>query len=135
MTENQVTDAIIGSAIEVHRTLGPGLLESIYEECLAVEMSFRGLCFVRQLPVPIEYKGRRVGTDLKIDLWVEECVIVELKAIEKLMPVHDAQVLTYLRLTNRQVGLLINFHVPLLRDGIRRLVNEYQGLRVSASPR
>jgi GxxExxY protein len=115
--------------------LGPGLLESIYEECLAVEMSLRGLCFVRQLPVPIEYKGRRVGTDLKIDLLVEECVIVELKAIEKLMPVHDAQVLTYLRLTNRQVGLLINFHVPLLRDGIRRLVNEYQGLRVSASPR
>jgi GxxExxY protein len=135
MTENEVTEEIIGSAIEVHRTLGPGLLEGIYEECLAMELQLRGVLIERQVLVPIEYKGRRVAADLRIDLLVEQRVVVELKAIEKVLPVHDAQVLTYLRLTGKEVGLLINFNVPILRDGLRRLVNQYRGLRVSASPR
>ena len=125
MLENQVTEEIIGSAIEVHRALGPGLLESIYEECLAVELELRRLKIGRQLPVPITYKGRRVGVDLKIDLLVEEQIVVELKAVEKLLPVHDAQLLTYLRLTNKSVGLLINFNVPLLKEGLRRMVNNF----------
>jgi GxxExxY protein len=135
MTENQVTEGIIGCAIEVHRALGPGLLESIYEECLAVELRLRRLSFERQICVPIEYKGERVAVDLRIDLLVERCIVVELKAVEKVLPVHDAQLLTYLRLTGNAVGLLINFNVPVLRHGLRRLVNHYRGLRVSAPPR
>jgi GxxExxY protein len=135
MNANQVTEKIIGSAIEVHRLLGPGLLESVYAECLAVELDVRGLRFERQRLVPIAYKGRTVGADLRIDLLVERAIVVELKAVERLLPVHEAQLLTYLRLTNLQVGLLINFNVPALREGIRRLVNRYEGLRVSASPR
>ena len=135
MNENQITEKIIGAAIEVHRSLGPGLLENVYGECLTVELELHGLCFERQRPIPIAYNGRKLGADLRIDLLVERSVVVELKAIEKLLPVHEAQLLTYLRLTNLQVGLLINFNVPVLRSGIRRLVNRYEGLRVSASPR
>ena len=135
MTENQVTREIIGSAIEVHRALGPGLLESIYEECLAAEFDLRGMSFERQRAVSIEYKGRQLDAALRIDLFVEGSIVVELKAVEQLLPIHDAQLLTYLRLTGRCVGLLINFNVPVLRQGIRRLVNEYEGLRVSAPPR
>jgi GxxExxY protein len=135
MMENKVTENIIGAAIEVHRHLGPGLLESVYDECLAVELEWRGVRYARQFPVPVAYKGRIIGADLRIDFLAERCVVVELKAVEKLLPVHDAQLLTYLRLTNLQVGLLINFNVPLLSDGVRRLVNHYRGLRVSASPR
>ena len=122
MMHKELTEGIIGAAIEVHRILGPGLLESVYEECLALELSLRGMTVQRQMPLPIEYKGKRVAADLKIDLWVEEHVIVELKAAEKLLPVHEAQLLTYLRLSRTPVGLLINFHVPLLRDGIKRMV-------------
>jgi GxxExxY protein len=135
MTENQVTESIIGCAIEMHRALGPGLLESIYEECLAVELDLRGVSFEQQICVPIQYKGQRVASDLRIDLLVEQRIVVELKAVEKILPVHDAQLLTYLRLTGNAVGLLINFNVPILRDGLRRLVNKYRGLRVSAPPR
>lgn len=135
MIENQITERIIGAAIEVHRALGPGLLESVYGECLATELDLCGLRFEQQQPVPIFYKGCVVAADLKIDLLVEQRIVVELKAVEKLLPVHDAQLLTYLRLTNLEVGLLINFNVPLLRDGIKRLVNHYKGLRVSAPPR
>ncbi len=122
MTQDcDVTEVIIGGAIEVHRALGPGLLESVYEECLAMELKLRGMRFERQRPVSLEYKGHRLGVDLRIDLLVEDAVIVELKAVEKLLPVHDAQLLTYLRLTHRSLGLLINFNVPLLKDGLRRL--------------
>ena len=120
-----LTEKIIGAAIEVHRILGPGLLEAIYEECLARELELRGLIFERQKPLPIEYKGQRVAADLKIDLWVEQQVIIELKAVEELLPVHEAQLLTYLRLSHTPVGLLINFHVPLLKEGVKRLVNHY----------
>jgi GxxExxY protein len=119
--DSDVTEVIIGGAIEVHRALGPGLLESVYEECLAMELRLRGMRFERQRPVSLEYKGHRLGVDLRIDLLVEDAVIVELKAVEKLSPIHDAQLLTYLRLTRRSLGLLINFNVPLLKDGLRRL--------------
>jgi GxxExxY protein len=135
MNDN-LTGRIIGAAIEVHRVVGPGLLESIYEECLARELEMGGLRFERQRPIPIEYKGQRVAVDLKVDLWVEHQVIVELKAVEKLLPIHEAQLLTYLRLTNTSVGLLINFHVPALKDGVKRMVNHFhEKLCVSASLR
>ena len=132
MNENEMTEEIIGSAIEVHRALGPGLLESIYEECLVVELGLRRMRVERQKTIPIAYKGRRIAADLKIDLLVENQVVVELKAVEKLLPVHDAQLLTYLRLTRLTVGLLVNFNVPLLKEGVRRLVNNFR-LRASAS--
>ena len=124
-TNDELTEEIIGGAIEVHRTLGPGLLESTYEDCLAVELELRGLRFERQKSLSIEYKGRRVAADLRIDLLVEQPVIVELKAVEKLLPVHAAQLLTYLRLSNTRCGLLINFNVPVLRDGLKRMVNGF----------
>ena len=133
MMEREATDSIIGSAIEVHRLMGPGLLESVYEDCLAMELSLRGLQCVRQQPVPLEYKGRRLGVDLRIDLLVDDRVVVELKAVEKLLPIHEAQVITYLRLTGKPFGLLINFNVPLLKEGIRRSLNP-QLLRVSVPP-
>jgi GxxExxY protein len=116
------TSPIIGAAIEVHRNLGPGLLESAYEECLCHELQLRGLDFKRQVPLPLLYKGLRLDCGYKIDLIVRDEVILELKAIEKLLPIHEAQLLTYLRLTGRRVGLLINFNVPLLTQGIVRRV-------------
>jgi GxxExxY protein len=135
MDENGLSNVIIGAAIEVHRTLGPGLLENIYEECLATELELRGVRIERQRRVTIQYKGRPIAADLRIDLLVDEQVIVELKAIEKLLPVHSAQLLSYLRLTGRSLGLLINFNVPLLREGVRRVVNECADLRAFASSR
>ena len=116
------TSPIIGAAIEVHRNLGPGLLESAYEECLCHELQLRGLDFKHQVPLPLLYKGLRLDCGYKIDLIVRDEVILELKAIEKLLPIHEAQLLTYLRLTGRRVGLLINFNVPLLTQGIVRRV-------------
>ncbi len=126
MEYDRLTEQIIGAAIDVHRTLAPGLLEQVFEECLAVELGLRKLRFERQRHVPIEYKGRRIAADLKIDLYVENQVVVELKSVEKLLPVHEAQLLTYLRLVSKRVGLLINFNVPLLRDGVKRLVNGFE---------
>ncbi len=126
--KSELTEAIIGSAIEVHRTLGPGLLESVYEECLAMELELGGIRFERQRVLEIEYKGKRVPADLRIDLWVERQVIVELKAVEKLLPVHEAHLLTYLRLSNTRFGLLINFNVPVLRDGLKRRLNGFDSV-------
>lgn len=123
MDQNGLTKSIIGAAIDVHRVLGPGLLESVYEECFAVEISSRRLKFERQRPVPIQYKGRRIAADLRIDFLVEDEIVIELKAVEKLLPVHEAQLLTFLRLTQKHVGLLINFNVPVLRNGIKRMLN------------
>jgi len=117
-----LTDQIIGAAIEVHRILGPGLLESAYEECMARELVLRGLSFRRQVPVPLEYKGMAVDCGYRLDLMVEDKVIVELKAVLKLDPVFEAQLLTYLRLTNVRVGLLINFHTPAIKDSLLRRV-------------
>lgn len=117
----EITEAIIGAAIEVHRELGPGLLESAYEECLAYELSLRGLTARRQVELPVIYKRVELDCGYRIDLIVEEAVVVELKAVEKLLPIHEAQILTYLKLSGMSVGLLLNFNVPVLRDGIKRI--------------
>jgi GxxExxY protein len=132
MNDDVITQRIIGAAIEVHRALGPGLLESVYEECLEHEFRLRKVPFERQRRVPVTYKGHPVGADLRMDFLVEDQVIVELKAIEKLLPVHGAQLLTYLRLTGKPLGLLINFNVSLLREGVRRIIHTSAYLRDSA---
>src|SRR5687768_1555777 len=113
--EDQIIDEIIGAAIEVHRELGPGLLESTYEECLCHELSLRGLSFERQVPLPVRYKAVLLDCGYRMDLVVEKLVVVDLKIVEKLIPIHEAQLLTYLKLYNRQVGLLIKFQVPVLK--------------------
>ncbi len=120
---NKISEAIIGAAIEVHRELGPGLLESTYEACLMHELTERGYKAVQQKPVSVVYKGVRLDCGYRLDLLVEDCVVVELKSVDALEPIHDAQLLTYLKLANLKLGLLINFNVKLLRHGIKRLVN------------
>ena len=122
MKANQITGAIIGAAIEVHRALGPGLLESAYEECLCRELSLRQIPFERQLPLPVEYKGLRLDCGYRLDLLVADMVVVEIKAVESLLPIHEAQLLTYMKPGGWKVGLLINFNVPVLKQGIRRCV-------------
>jgi GxxExxY protein len=119
---NALTDRIIGAAIEVHRQLGPGLLESTYEVCLQHEMETRGLHVRKQVALPIVYKGIQLDEGYRIDLLVDEQVVVELKAVEQILPVHEAQVLSYLKLSGRKVGLLLNFRAVLMKDGIRRFV-------------
>jgi len=121
--EQQITGEIIGAAIEVHRELGPGLLESSYEICLARELELRGISFDFELPLPLEYKGVRLDCGYRLDLLVAGAVIVEVKSVEKLAPIHDAQLLTYLKLTGVKVGLLINFNVVVLKAGLKRLVH------------
>ncbi len=120
MTDNELTHAIIGAAIEVHRQLGPGLLESAYEECLARELTVRGLGYQRQKAVPVVYKEVKLECGYRMDILVEDRIVLELKSVEALNPVHEATILTYLRLSGRSVGLLINFNVAILKDGIRR---------------
>ena len=122
MNENEISNKIIQAAIEVHRHLGPGLLESAYEECLCYELSKMGLSFKRQQSLPVEYKGIKLDCGYRLDLVVEEKVIVEVKSVEKLLPIHQAQLLTYLRLSELKLGLLINFNSALLKDGIKRMV-------------
>ena len=126
METNELTKAIIGAAIEVHRELGPGLLESIYEEALCHELSLRGLKFVRQIPVQIAYKGVKLASDLRADLFVENQVIVDLKSKEQVSKVDLVVMRSYLRLLGASVGLVINFHVPLLRDGVHRVVVNFK---------
>ena len=118
---NKLTEKIIGCAIEVHRHLGPGLLEHVYEEALCVEFELQGVRFERQVTVPVNYKGRMIG-EYRVDLLVEDAVVVEIKSVERHDPVFEAQVLTYLRVTGKKVGLLINFNSRLLKDGIKRLI-------------
>ena len=118
-----ITERILGAAIAVHTELGPGLLESIYEECLAREMTARGIRFTRQTRLPVRYRGELVGGHYRVDFLVEDEVVVELKAIERLEAVHRAQLLSYLRLSGKQVGLLLNFNVPILPTGVVRMVN------------
>jgi GxxExxY protein len=122
---NQVTGNIIGGAIEVHRVMGPGLLESPYMPCLEYELAERGLTYIRQQPISLTYKTLRLNAIYKLDLVVEDTVIVEVKCVEALAPVHKAQLLTYMRLANKPAGLLINFNVPRLMDGVKRLLNTY----------
>ncbi|HSE48339.1 MAG TPA: GxxExxY protein [Terriglobales bacterium] len=116
------TEEILGAAIEVHRELGPGLLESIHEECLCRELKSRGVPFQRQVPLPITYKGERLDCDYRVDLVAFDEVVMELKAVEALLPVHEAQLLSYMKLLHKRYGLLINFCVPALKDGIRRRI-------------
>ena len=118
---NLLTERIIGHAIEVHRVLGPGLLEPIYESALCIELDDAGVGYVRQIRLPATYKGRRLG-EYRIDLVVEALVVVEVKAVERPNPLFEAQLLTYLRVTGKPVGLLINFNSRLLKDGVKRLV-------------
>jgi GxxExxY protein len=126
MNDAQLTHEIIGAAIEVHRMLGPGLLESAYEECLARELSLRSIPFERQKPLPLVYKDVKLECGYRIDLLVDGRIVVELKAVDALAPIHDAIVLTYLRLSGCKIGLLINFNAAVLKDGLRRLVNKYE---------
>ena len=134
MIENRFTEHIIGAAIEVHKTIGPGRLEAVYEECMTVELGLRDLRFHRQKPVHPSYKGHRLIAPLKVDLLVEEEVVVELKAVESLLPVHSAQLLTYLRLTDLRLGPLINFNVPQLSRGVKRVVNGFERPTFQSSP-
>jgi len=122
LLESDLTGQIIGAAIEVHRVLGPGLLESAYEAALCQEMALRGIEFQRQVSLPMEYKGVKLDCGYRIDLIVEKRVIVELKTVEKIAPVHEVQLRTYLALTGIRVGLLLNFFVPVMAEGIKRIV-------------
>lgn len=119
---NGLSREVIGAAIEVHKALGPGLLESAYEECLCQELKMRNIPFERQVDLPIEYKGIKLSAGYRMDIVVENLLVLELKSVEKLLPIHQAQLITYLRLSNIWLGLLINFNVPTLKQGIKRLV-------------
>jgi GxxExxY protein len=130
----ELTANIIGAAIEVHTALGPGLLESTYEECMAREMQLRELRFERQVPLPVAYKGVQLDCGYRLDFVVDRTVVLELKAVDTLRPIHEAQLLTYLRLGGWTVGLLINFNVPVLRNGIRRVVLNHKDLSAPSAP-
>ena len=124
MDINTLTGNVIGAAIEVHKTLGPGLLESAYEECLCHELNLRGISHERQVPLSIQYKEVKLDCGYRIDILIDKTIILELKVTEKTEPIHKAQLLTYLKLAGLKIGLLINFNVPILKDGITRLVND-----------
>jgi GxxExxY protein len=121
--EDLFSKEIVGAAIEVHRNLGPGLLESAYEECLCREFAIRRFAFERQKPLPVSYKGVKLDCGYRVDVVVEKLVILELKAVDRIEPIHEAQLLTYLKLSGLKLGLLINFNVPILKNGIKRIVN------------
>lgn len=119
--DNIISEKIIGAAIEVHRNLGPGLLESSYEKCLARELDLRQISYQRQVQCPLEYKSVKLDDAFRIDFLIEKQVIVEIKAVQELIPIHSTQLITYLRFLNLKIGLLINFHVPILKSGIKRI--------------
>jgi GxxExxY protein len=126
MNINELSSRIIGAAIEVHKALGPGLLESAYEECIFHELSIGGLSLERQKPLAVQYKGINLDCSYRLDLVVENTIILELKSCEKIEPIHKAQLLTYLKLSGFKLGLLLNFNVTLMREGIVRIVNELE---------
>lgn len=121
--ENAVSKIIVDCAFKIHSSIGAGLLESAYQECMVKEFKKRNVDFKKEYQMPIHYDGEELNTPYRVDFLVEDCVIVELKAVEKILPIHQAQALTYLKLSNNKLALLINFNVPLIKDGIRRLVN------------
>ena len=123
LVRDPVTEKVIGCAIEVHRTLGPGLLESVYEQCMARELTLHSIPFRLQVPVPVHYKGTDLDCGYRIDLLINDQVLVELKSVERLSPIHDAQLLTYMKLAKIDTGLLINFNSTRLVDGVRRFKN------------
>jgi GxxExxY protein len=120
---DELSGEVIGAAIEIHRALGPGLLESAYEECLCHELQLRNLRFERQVALPVHYKTVRLDCGYRLDVVVENRLIIELKTVEKLLPIHDAQLLTYLKMTGLKTGLLINFNVAILKEGLKRISN------------
>jgi len=122
MEINQVTEAVIGAAIEVHKALGPGLLESAYEECLCRELELRGIAYRRQVALPVTYKGIQLDCGYRLDILVENLVVIEIKTVEDVLPIHEAQLLIYLKLGGWQAGLILNFNVPVLKQGIKRRV-------------
>jgi len=122
MTDNEITHEIIGAATEVHKRLGPGLLESAYEECLTHELRLRNLSVDRQVALPVVYKETKLDCGYRLDILVEGRVVVELKSSDRLAPIHEAIILTYLRLSGHKIGLLINFNVAILKDGVRRFI-------------
>ena len=122
LEEERTASAVVDAAIKVHSILGPGLLESVYEKCLAHELKQRGLRVSTQIALPVYYEGVEIESGLRIDMLIENLVVLELKAVEQLLPVHEAQLLSYLRLSKRRVGFLLNFHVPLMKDGITRRI-------------
>lgn len=126
MKVNDISAQILDASIKVHRTLGPGLLESAYETCLAYELRQRGLRVETQVSLPVVYEGMRIDAGYRIDLLVEGQVIIELKAVEKLIPLHEAQLITYLKLSDKRLGILVNFNVIRLKDGFRRFANQLQ---------
>lgn len=130
-TLDQFTRRIIGATIEVHKAIGPGLLESAYQACLAFELRQSGLAVDEQRPFPVTYKRVQLDCGYRMDLVIEDSIIVEIKAVDELVPIHEAQVLSYLRLSGKRVGLLINFHVRVLKDGIKRIVNEFPDSAIS----
>jgi GxxExxY protein len=122
LIHGDITEKVLGAAIEVHKHLGPGLLESAYETCLCHELQLRGLSFKRQVQLPIDYKGCKIEGAYRLDLMIEEKVIVELKSVEGIHPIHEAQLMTYLKLSGMRVGFLMNFNVPMIKDGIVRRI-------------
>ena len=124
---NTITSTILDAAISVHRELGPGLLESVYQECLYLELTERGLKAEQFVSVPIQYRGEFLGKHFTIDILVEDSIVLELKAVEKILPVHEAQLISYLKIADKQIGLLINFNEKLLKDGFKRFVNKFRG--------
>ena len=126
MDINQLSSQIIAAAIEVHKALGPGLLESAYEKCLCHELKLRGFWFENQKPLPLVFKGEKLECGYQLDIVVKSTIILELKSCEKIKPIHKAQLLTYLKLSGLKLGLLLNFNVPVMRDGIIRMVHELQ---------
>ena len=126
MDINKLSNKIIGAAIEVHKVLGPGLLESAYEECLCYELNLREISYDRQLSLPVLYKEKQLDCGYRMDVLVEKSIILELKAVDKIEAIHKAQLLTYLKLSNISLGLILNFNVPVMRDGIVRIVNEFK---------
>ena len=121
-SQEKVVSEIVDSLFAVHSNLGPGLLESVYEECLAFELSDRKINYQRQVSVPIQYRSRKLNLGFRLDLLIEDFLVIELKAVENLLPVHEAQLITYLKLAAKPIGLLVNFNVPMIKDGIHRLV-------------
>ena len=124
---NTITSTILDAAISVHRELGPGLLESVYQECLYLELTERGLKAEQFVSVPIQYRGEFLGKHFTIDILVEDSIVLELKAVEKILPVHEAQLISYLKIADKRIGLLINFNEKLLKDGFKRFVSKFAG--------
>ncbi len=121
----RIAKEIFLAALEVHKAMGPGLLESVYELCLIKELQLRGLVIESQVPIPLIFKGYELSKEYRVDVLVEHSIIIELKAIEALLPIHEAQIISYLKLANKKMGFLINFNVPMIKNGFRRFVNNY----------